>query len=60
MTIIKCDRCGAEIDPCQLRKVYENGKISMSVVDNCRRDYDLCLNCLHDLEKWMKGRENKQ
>ena len=51
MTILKCDRCGKEIDP-QTAKILEIGdyKYHRTVQPN---HYDLCEDCVETVECWL-------
>ena len=51
MTILKCDRCGREIDP-KTAFIVEIGtyKYSRTVQPD---HYDLCDDCKETLERWL-------
>lgn len=50
-----CDRCGAEINPCNSVTYAGMRRVKNDINDN---DYELCVSCAHKLRKWFDGEEN--
>lgn len=50
-----CDRCGAEINPCNSVTYAGMRRIK---ADANTEEYELCASCAHKLRKWFNGEEN--
>lgn len=50
-----CDRCGAEINPCNSVTYAGMRRIK---ADANTEEYELCVSCAHKLRKWFNGEEN--
>ena len=56
MTIIKCDRCGKELnEACDMTEVeLTTGEYFSAVMPEC---YDLCNSCAETLSIWLRSEE---
>ena len=52
-----CDRCGAEINPCN--SVTYAGMRRVKVNANAE-EYELCVSCAYKLRKWFNGGGERQ
>lgn len=56
VTIIKCDRCGADIhDGDYLVQPLMVVKQRLSVYEDDAREYDLCQSCRMELFQWLRA-----
>ena len=50
-----CDRCGNEIPKDDQRTYVQPRDQDMDVPIGMRQEYELCLNCKHDLKDFLAG-----